>query len=319
MSKPSRILVAVLAFACLWSCSTKDSREKARYATVLKELADALRKDDFSKAAGYCTLVPEKAVIQNSGPFGLAQPVQIATAGYVVTDPPGQEADLIEAAARNGCGLDADSLKFDDIVYVKRKGDRVLLKAIVRGTRLGVSESAETHFGFVDNGKKASLVVKLMSLGEKTCLYVFNGFHESSIGGGLILNAGESFWAIKDLDIRDWLENGWSIPAGAEKIDHERKQKGKGHGPAVAALAAAPAYLTFGEIGQTARIRVTAKDDSGKAIPAPELHWTVADPDVADIHDGTATAKKAGVTNITIESGRAVVEVPVSVAPQKSR
>jgi uncharacterized protein YjdB len=85
--------------------------------------------------------------------------------------------------------------------------------------------------------------------------------------------------------------------------------------PQVAKLEVTPANVTLHKVDQIAALKMTATDASGKAVQKPQVNWTSADPAVATVDaTGTVTAKKSGTTNITVQAGQVVAEVPVTVA-----
>ena len=85
--------------------------------------------------------------------------------------------------------------------------------------------------------------------------------------------------------------------------------------PQVAKLEVTPANVTLHKADQIAALKLTATDSAGKAVPKPQVTWTSAEPTVATVDaTGTVTAKKSGTTNITVQAGQVVAEIPVTVA-----
>jgi len=67
-----------------------------------------------------------------------------------------------------------------------------------------------------------------------------------------------------------------------------------------ASVAIEPSALTFGAVGETARLSVTVVDAEGRVVESPAVTWESDDPAVARV-DGTGrvTARAAGITAVT--------------------
>jgi len=85
--------------------------------------------------------------------------------------------------------------------------------------------------------------------------------------------------------------------------------------PQVAKLEVTPPTASMNKAEQTVALKLVATDAKGATIAQPQVTWTSADAAVATVDPtGTVTARKSGTTNITVQSGQVVAEVPVTVA-----
>jgi hypothetical protein len=327
--RAARLAVALVVAMAALGCSpgsgkvgetksaSTDNRE--RYLAVLRGLSDAVVKDDFAKAAGYCTFTMEEILFQDAGGLAGIKVGQIVSAGYIaLKNPPDAGASIFKSVAETDCKLKADMLALDDVVYAKAKEERVLVKGLRREGAQKEGPSTEVYFPFVDDGEKATLLVALTNFKSKNelCMRPFDGFKRLDGSTTLLLKHETAFYEFKNLSIHDWWENGWAVPAGAQKVDDDGEKK-KSSAPQAAAAGTGPSEPTLNSmddikvagrkaVGQVARLKVqkmgmmSAKevklvdDDSREfmilQVPADLLKQVKEIPGVG-LNNGTVTFK----------------------------
>lgn len=81
-----------------------------------------------------------------------------------------------------------------------------------------------------------------------------------------------------------------------------------------ASVAVSPDKVEISDIGGSAQLKVTVKDDEGEAIEGAAVTFATADAKVAEVEaDGRVAAIATGDTSVTVTSGPASATVPVRV------
>lgn len=234
-------VLALGVIVAVTSCKPSVPGEAQPFINVLDKVKEAVRKDDFR------TLLDNVAILDlklrtKSGPFG-AVDGQVVYDDFLVTMPEFLETlpprmredsvrlylDAFHSAARSKCGLDVNKLGFQRIEYMKREGDRVLLKTISAPDQ----KEAPRYFAFVVVNTKPRLLLKTLTTKpgtpeESMCAYVFDGI--SPDFPVELRYKGEDNVSIKSngLSVHEWLTYGVGPGGEAKRRELAREEKASG-------------------------------------------------------------------------------------------